>query len=204
MSAGDYGTSWAVDDFVTLSGRTNLGLLPFLPNGLTGRVNLAGGDLGVGVKHGFWGGSNALNTGSLGRECLDINLSRLTKAEDISVGLNKYSNSDDVFVFLKGGSRSMMISDQSLIDRAFSSTGFQQGVLDLGLIADAVDFGKVNLVSVQAGRGSFYVNRFATRPGTPGGDGDPTSPVPEPASLVLLGTGLLGMMGARKMRRSRS
>ena len=196
MSSGNYGTAWAVDDFVTISARSNWGFSG-LPAFLPGTVFLASDDRGIGVQDWFGGVSGQINADR--RECIDFNLAAMTEASEISVGLNKYRSSDDVVVYLEGGGNSIAIDDQSVINNAFTSTGYQRGILDLGLIADAANFGEVSKVTVQADHGRFYIDRFAVKPGA----GDPTNPVPEPASLVLLGTGLLGVIGARKLRRSR-
>jgi hypothetical protein len=63
-------------------------------------------------------------------------------------------------------------------------------------------------VTILSGTGGFTessgaVIKGSSSPGSPGGAGV-LDIVPEPASLVLMGTGLLGLLGYAQIRRARA
>lgn len=195
IESGNYGHEFAVNDYLTLSGKTLLDT-DLVPDGVSGTVHFASHDYGVGIRGYFGHGSGRIDSSHfLGNESLELNLARMTNGSEVSIGLNKFAQNDDLVLELLSGDRKLTIDDQSEIDRAFEWAGGNHGMLHLGGIADVADFGMVDRISVKSARGHFYVNKFATK------DGDSTNPVPEPASLVLLGTGLLGAFGAKRLRR---
>jgi hypothetical protein len=195
MSAGNHGHELDVTDWLTLTGRSLVGSY-LLPDGVDGTLYVAAGDAGVGVRgeHGE-GTFQIAGDSSMGMECLEFNLRGTVQSAGMEVGLNRFSfGSDELFVQVWDGDGSVhSISDVAALQAAYIPERADQGRLNLGLLFD--DVTQVERVSVQATRGTFYINKFAV---------SVIDPVPEPASLWLLGSGLLGAFGVGRLRRRRS
>jgi hypothetical protein len=195
LSVGNHGQQIEVTDWLTLTGRSMVGS-NFVPNGVDGVLYVASNDAGIGVRGSSGEGSFHIAGDSyLGTECLEFNLSGTAKTAGLELGLNRFNfNSDEIFVEVwDGDGISHLVEDQSVLRAAFASTGSDRGTLDLGLVFD--DVSEVERVALHAASGNLYVNKFAVSV--------VTEPVPEPASLWLIGSGLLGAVGFGRRRRRR-
>jgi hypothetical protein len=193
MSVGNHGQEIEVTDWLTLTGRSMVGS-QVLPNGVDGVLFVASSDAGVGVRGSSGEGSfHIAGDAYFGSESLEFNLSRMASTAGLEVGLNRFNfDADEIFVEVwDGGGVSHVVSDESLLRSAFVPTGSNRGTLNLGLMFD--DVAQVERVAVHATRGNLYIDKFAASL--------VTEPVPEPASLWLIGSGLLGAFGLRRRRR---
>jgi hypothetical protein len=195
MSAGNHGYEIAVTDWLTLTGRSMIGS-NFLPNGVDGVLFVASNDAGIGVRGASGEGSfHIAGDPGVGRESLEFNLSKMASTAGMEVGLNRFSfDADEIFVEAwDGDGFSHMVSDQAQLRSAYVQTGTNQGRLDLGRVFKGID--QVDRVAVHATRGNLYIDKFAAS--------IVTDPVPEPASLWLIGSGLIGAIGIGSRRRRR-
>lgn len=195
VGVGNHGHEIEVTDWLTLTGRSMVGS-QIVPSGVNGVLYVASNDAGIGVRGASGEGSFHIAGDSvLGTEVLEFNLSRMAGTAGMEVGLNRFSfNADEIFVQVwDGDGISHVVDDRSVLESAFVQTGSDQGTLDLGLVFN--DVAEVEKVAVHAVRGNLYVHKFAVDL--------VAEPVPEPASLWLIGSGLLGAFGLGRRRRRR-
>jgi hypothetical protein len=195
LSAGNHGHELQVTDWLTITGRSMVGT-GWLPNGEDGTMYVASNDAGIGVRSADGYGSFYIaGDASSGSECLEFNLSRLAGTAGMELGLNRFNfDYDEIFVQVwDGDGVSHTMSNRSALETAFFKTGSDRGTLNLGLLFDDVE--RVERVALHSTRGNLYVDKFAVS--------IVTDPVPEPASLWLIGSGLLGAFGVGRFRRRR-
>jgi hypothetical protein len=196
LGVGNHGQQIEVTDWLTLTGRSLVGS-QFVPNGVNGVLYVASNDAGIGVRGASGEGSfHIAGDSSLGTESLEFNLARTASTTGLEVGLNRFNfNADEIFVQVwDGDGISHVVRDRSTLKSAFVQTGNDQGTLNLGLVFD--DVTDVEKVAVHAVRGNLYVHKFAAS--------IVAEPVPEPASLWLIGSGLIGAFGLGRRRRRRA
>lgn len=193
MGVGNHGYEIEVTDWLTLTGRSMVGSQA-VPNGVNGVLYVANSDAGIGVRGSSGEGSfHIAGDSKLGTEALEFNFARMAGTAGMEIGLNRFSfDADEIFVEVWDAEGiSHVVNDRSALQAAFVKTGTDQGTLDLGRVFD--DVTEVDKIALHATRGNLYVHKFAAS--------TVTDPVPEPASLWLIGSGLIGAVGFRRRRR---